>query len=144
MNGKNEEERIKFKEKMLEEFERFIDFYLKEEEYCPWVNEIGIEELLDRIKGELEEVKEEIEKGEKEKLIEEVGDVFRGSFLLLVKSSYNIGENPHIVIKRVLEKIKRRKPWVIEERKVSLKESLEIWQQKKEEEKNFRGNSKKE
>ncbi|MEM4367265.1 MAG: MazG nucleotide pyrophosphohydrolase domain-containing protein [Candidatus Anstonellales archaeon] len=94
---------------------------------CPWVAERSVEDYIKELESEIKELREEVEKGSNEGIEEEVGDVFWDALMLLYIAHKNRKANKKKALRIVAEKIKRRKPWLIEGRKVGKQEAMDIW-----------------
>lgn len=107
--------------------------------YCPWIENENIESYIEQISGELEELKQAIKNKDNENLTEELGDVF-----LDIMNMINIAERDKLVksdevFESIIAKIKRRKPYIFKNKKVSLDESWKIWREAKKKEKESKG-----
>lgn len=106
--------------------------------YCPWIENENLESYTKQISGELEELKQAIKNKDKENLTEELGDVF-----LDIMNMINIAERDKLVksdevFESIIAKIKRRKPYIFENKTVILEESWKIWREVKKKEKELK------
>ncbi len=125
---------------MKETFEQFIELMKINRKNCPWVQEKDLDEYSKQLEGEVKEVKEALEKKDYDNLKDEFGDVFIDLIMLMiiaeergictVKECMNLG----------MEKIKRRKPWLLTGKTVTKEEAMKIWKEVKQHEKNSRKN----
>ena len=87
------------------------------------------------LKGEIDEVVQAIESGNVENLKEELGDLFldlaRLCALAEETGHFDVGD----ILDRAVEKVKRRQPFLLENRRVTMEEALEYWNTAKEAEK---------
>ncbi len=95
-------------------------------EYDPWIEAIDIEEGLREIEEEIEEIREALRRGDVENLEEEIGDMVWTAFMTLLVS-FKKGLDPEKVIRKLEEKMKKRKPYIFEGFKPSLEEAKRIW-----------------
>ncbi len=122
---------------MKDEFEEFIDLIEKNLDKCPWIKNQKLEDCKKEILEEANEIAQAIDNKDYENLKEELGDLLWD----VVVTAY-IAENKGLfeakeIMKSVKEKIKRRKPFLLEENKdISLKEAKRMWVEAKEKEKN--------
>jgi len=104
-------------------------------EYDPWIKNRKLHGFVEEIVIEGKEAVEAVEKKDYAHLKEELGDVL-SDFI----SACKLAEEQDLfdirdVISSALKKLKRRRPYVAEKRKVSIDEANEIWAKVKEEEK---------
>ncbi len=109
---------------------------LREPGGCPWDQKQTVDSMLEHFMEEAHEVKEAIEKGDRENLREELGDMV---FMILMIAQIT-GEEGHFTISEVLEdienKIKRRHTWVFGDDKAeTAEEALALWKKNKAKEK---------
>ena len=123
----------------MKEIDELIDMINETLEKCPWVKEQTIYSLKGEPLNEAREVKEAIENNDMDNFEEEIGDLIYDSLLILAVAEKQGITNHHNVLKRVIEKIKRRKPWVFGDEKVSTaEEAARRWYEIKKEEKNHK------
>ena len=122
------------KEKFFRKMNELYEFTEKELESCPWIKDLSVEKIVEEVKKELEEVEGEIKKKNEKDLAKETGDVFRDVFLLLFIVSRKTGTQKDKILSYVLKKVRWRKPWIEKGGKVSKKEAVKIWHEKKEKE----------
>lgn len=116
----------------MDELLELLDFVEKNKKYSPWLNSITLKEMMEELKEEVSELEKAIE--EKKGVEEEAGDVLLDAFSVISKLEMEGAERKRI-IKRLVEKLKRRKPHIFEERKISLEEEVKFWNDVKEKEK---------
>lgn len=116
-------------------FFALIDTCEKSLKYDPWSTNRGVNGYCDLTLKETIEVKEAIAKGDVEHIKLELGDVLLNwiHLSLLAKEKFNISLND--IMHEADSKIKRRKPYILENKAVSEEEALKIWNKVKEEEK---------
>ena len=112
---------------MKERFEELIELSRAATECDPWVRQAGMTGYCRELKGEVDEVLQAIENGDVENLKEELGDLFldlsRLCALAEEKGHFNIED----ILAGVVEKVKRRQPFLLESRRVSVEEALKYW-----------------
>ncbi|NIA04095.1 MAG: hypothetical protein GWP09_01975 [Nitrospiraceae bacterium] len=113
-------------------FNDFLNIHEKNKELCPWFSKSTPEELLDELKDEIRELEESQNKKNRE---EELGDILWDYFLLVYKLEEKNKINKINVIKEIIAKIKRRKPYLFSNKSVSLEEAHRIWYDAKNKEK---------
>jgi tetrapyrrole methylase family protein/MazG family protein len=114
------------------EFMKLMDKSIK---YDPWVLDTGLKGYAKEIVDEANEAKEASDKEDYENLKEELGDVlydWANACMAAEKEGlFTMDE----VIEGITEKIKRRKPYILENRKVTKEEAVRIWKEVKQKEK---------
>lgn len=123
---------------MDEEFIKTANTIRRVVRECPWGKEQTLKKHINELRLELEELKEAFENKDLEELKGELGDVFYDSLFLLILAEKNHNINVEEVIRRVREKIERRKPYLFGdmEGKVKTREDvLRIWNEIKMKEK---------
>lgn len=93
-----------------------------------------LESRYKELLSEIEEIEKAIENGDLKNLKEELGDALWDlMFLFAIAEEKQI--DPKDVIEEVIEKIKRRKPWIFTGEKLSIDEEIERWKKVKKQEK---------
>ncbi len=121
---------------MKESFEELIDIARKNRKYSPWVKKLNSTEYSKEVLAEVEELMQAIKKGDNKNMQEELGDVLWDTLMLTIIAEEEGKVNAKQVIKGVIEKIKRRKPFILEEKEVTIEEEKKVWFEAKEKEKN--------
>ncbi len=114
----------------MKDFEKLVR---KSIELDPWVEDRGINGYIEELKSEIEEVESALENSEE--LTDELGDVLMDWFhlsLLAEKKGLLKFDN---IVKKANDKILRRKPYILENKKVTKKEARQIWLEVKKKEK---------
>lgn len=120
-------------EKSLKELIKIIK---KTREKCPWTKRQTLEKQKKEIMGEVEEVAKAIERKDYTNLKEELGDLLHDTLLLIeICADKNLFTRKE-VIQEIIQKMKRRKPWVFGDIKVkNREEAIKIWEEIKKKEK---------
>ena len=114
---------------IIEKFQELLDFTNLELERCPWIKELTFPQIMNELKSEVREIEEA---KDPEELSSELGDLFRDVLLAIIVAHRDLGSRPlEQVIGLIHEKIKRRKPWVLEGRSVTKEEAERIWDEVK-------------
>ena len=113
----------------------FYNDLKKSRNECPWSKDQSIHNALDQLQSEINEAKTELEKGDKNKLHKEIGDIFWDTLFLLI-----LVEEKGVDIKELIDnankKLINRKPWVFGDMKLTSKqEAMDLWNKIKENEK---------
>jgi uncharacterized protein YabN with tetrapyrrole methylase and pyrophosphatase domain len=109
---------------MNKELRKALAFMEREMRLCPWIRGIDKKEMIRRLKMEIRE----LEKAKtKKEIMDETGDVAMTALKLMFIVSREHGISKKRIIRNYHEKMKRRKPFVLKGKKVSLKESLRLW-----------------
>lgn len=119
---------------MLVSFKQLIDIVakLRGENGCPWDQKQTLESMVKHLAEETEEVLEAIEKGDKEHIKEELGDVL----LNVVMMAQIASEAGHFDMKDIMdtvaEKVITRHTWVFGDDEASTpEEALALWKKNK-------------
>ena len=118
---------------MKDEFEEFIDLIERNLDRCPWIKKKTVEDYKKEILNEAQEV---MQAQNNENLQEELGDLFWDVVVLAYLAEKEGRFKASEIIKTVKEKMKRRKPFLLGEKKeLDLEECKKIWYEEKEKEK---------
>ncbi len=115
-------------------FAQLLEFQRKTYQYSEWLQQMTLPKYVDELRKEVEEMKAELEMGETAKFTQELGDVVWDTLGLLALAERQGILNINELFQNVHEKFKRRKPFVIEGRKVTLAEEEQIWREVKQQE----------
>lgn len=121
---------------MEKEFIELVEVIEETWRKCPLLKEQTVDTLKEEPINEAKEVKEAIESKDNEHIEEEMGDLVYDALLISTVAEKQGIVNRKRMLQRVIEKIKRRKPWVFGTEKV--KDSAEAarrWHEIKQEEK---------
>ncbi len=119
-------------EKTMSEFLQILELNRKR---CPWLKEQTMEYMLKEMKKEIREVEEALEHGDLENLEEELGDIAWDYFGLLTVAEFRKNADARRVFKKLMEKVRHRKPYLFEEGHVGTEEAVRIWKAQKAKEK---------
>lgn len=106
--------------KLLDIIERTIN-------KCPWGAKQTVEDALQELVTEIEEFRTELSSNNQIKASFEAGDVVYDALLLSWFFARDNNMSPAIILKKVTEKISKRKPWLFSERGISLEEAEKLW-----------------
>ncbi|MBW2993187.1 nucleotide pyrophosphohydrolase [Candidatus Woesearchaeota archaeon] len=123
---------------MKESFEELIDIAKRNRKYSPWIKERTSEEYIKEVLSEVNELMQAIEKGDNKNIQEELGDVFWDTLMLTIIAEEEGKVNAKQVIKGVIEKMKRRKPFILDGKEVTTEEEKRVWFEAKEKEKTLK------
>jgi NTP pyrophosphatase (non-canonical NTP hydrolase) len=99
-------------------FDELVDAVRKNRKYSPWAKTQDIHTYIEKLVGEVQEVKEAVDNNELENLKEELGDVLWDTLTMLIICEEQHGFGIDDSIKNVIEKLKRRKPHVFENKTI--------------------------
>jgi uncharacterized protein YabN with tetrapyrrole methylase and pyrophosphatase domain len=116
---------------MNRELRQAVSYMEKEFRLCPWLRSIDKKEMTRRLKMEIRELEKARTKRE---MLDEAGDVAMTALKLMFMVSREHGISKKSIIRNYHEKMKRRKPFVLRGKKVSLAESKRLWKEAKERE----------
>lgn len=123
----------------MHKLQELIDLVRKCRANCPWCKEQTFEQHLEQVFSEAEELKEEVKRKDSEGIKEELGDLVWDVMMLLHIAEHRKMLDPDEVIGGVIEKMKRRKPYIVNGETVTIEEAMRIWNEEKAKEKTQRG-----
>lgn len=121
---------------MKEAFEKVYSLMQKNHKYSPWVNQTSLKNHAEELQKEVQEMIDEIDKKDYENFRKELGDVFWDLLKLIVHSENKGWFSTKEMFEEVYEKFNRRKPFLVEGKKVTLEEEMKLWKEVKQIEKN--------
>ena len=116
-------------------FDTFMKLIRKSVELDPWIKETGIDGYGEFMIEETNEVIEALKSSDTENLKEELGDLLSLWAIVCMLAEEEKLFDTEEVIKRAIEKIKSRRPYVFEDREVLIEEAVRIWYAAKDKEK---------
>ncbi len=125
---------------MEKAIKEFVDSLFEKRKKCPWAKNRTFAKHIVELEGEVQELKEAIEKNDIENIREELGDVLWDALFIGMiaeeKGLFTIKDS----IKEAHEKLKRRTPWVFGNEKVATaEEAIKRWNEIKAVEKKAKG-----
>jgi tetrapyrrole methylase family protein / MazG family protein len=116
-------------------FKELLEVLNKCKASCPWTKEQSVESYGKELLSEAQEIKEALEKQDYQNLKEELGDLM-WDLLMVSHLAQDAGHfKVEEVFQNVIEKMKRRKPYIFEGKKITTDEAARIWQEVKKQEK---------
>ena len=122
-------------DELQEEFEKLIDAVKKSHKFCPWTKKETLDSYYKHILSEAQEIKEAVEKKDYENLKGELGDAIWDALMMAQIAENNGHFKVAEVLKSIVDKMKRRKPYIFEGRTVTIEEAWRIWKEVKAKEK---------
>ena len=122
----------------IKSFEKLVELveYLRSENGCPWDREQTIASLKEDVLGEVDELREAIEKEDYENIKEEIGDVIWVLLLIAQIAKEERRFDLEDIFKEVTDKIVRRHPHVFGNAKAkNAEEALKLFREAKANEK---------
>ncbi len=118
----------------MEHYLKFLEFIEKNKKFCKWLRQTPLEHHIAELESEIRELKEALDKGNKEEIEEEVIDLIYDSFLIFSWLDIKGKIDGKKAFEKFIEKMKGRKPYIFEGREVDPEEAVEIWLRAKEKE----------
>jgi uncharacterized protein YabN with tetrapyrrole methylase and pyrophosphatase domain len=120
---------------MINSFSTMAQALEKNQKFCPWVKQQSLDSYKDEIVSEAQEVVKAVNNKDYENLKEEIGDLLWDTMVL----AYIGQEKGHFTVKQIIDgivnKMRNRKPFIFEERTVTIDEANQIWRESKSKEK---------
>ncbi len=123
---------------MEKEFEEFVKLARKTLAECPWANLQDVRSYVKQLASEAEEVKAAVASNDSENLKEELGDLFWDTLMVMLIAEKEGLFRPSESLAALIEKMRRRKPFLFTGQKVTLEEAERMWAEAKEKEKKSR------
>ncbi len=112
----------------MEDFLKLLfDLLERNEAYDPWLDVIDSHEAFEALKSEVSELEEALKEGDLKGVAEELGDVLWTAFITVVMVEREYGIKRSDVIEGLVEKMRKRKPYIFEGKKVDIEEAYRIW-----------------
>lgn len=116
---------------MKEKFEELYESVKKDRRHSNWSKKNTFKQRLDELVNEVEEVKQALEKDDLANLREELGDVLWDVMFLIYMAEEEELFTGKEVISEIIEKFKRRKPWIFENKDIHPDEEVRLWNEAK-------------
>ncbi|VVB98179.1 MazG nucleotide pyrophosphohydrolase domain protein [uncultured archaeon] len=116
---------------MKKTMSEFLEILELNKKRCPWLRVQSMEYMMEEMKKEIREVEEALEKGDMENLEEELGDIAWDYFGVLTIAELSGKADAKRVFKKLMKKVRHRKPYLFEEKHISVEESVRVWKQQK-------------
>jgi uncharacterized protein YabN with tetrapyrrole methylase and pyrophosphatase domain len=109
------------------DFQHVVDALKKCKMHCPWTQAQTMESYAQEVLSEAYEVVDAIRKKDIQNLKEELGDVIWDVLMVAHFAEEHGHFSVQDVFQEVIEKMKRRKPFVFQGRSVSMEEAEQHW-----------------
>lgn len=120
---------------MSKKIDEFYEILKKDRIISPWSASDSFKTRFDEFSEEIKEIGEALDNNDMENLKEELGDALWDLMFLAILADEKNSFNFEDVVQSALDKIKRRKPWIFNNEKITLDEEKKRWQKIKKEEK---------
>ena len=120
---------------MEKEFEEFVKLARKTLAECPWANIQTVKSYAHQVESEAKEVVAAVNSNDKENLKEELGDLFWDTLMVMLIAEKEGWFKPSESLAALIEKMRRRKPFLFTGQKVTLEEAERMWSEAKAKEK---------
>ena len=117
-------------------FTELIESIKKCRQHCPWTKQQTVASFAGEMSREAQEVLDALKKDDVSNLREELGDVLWDVLMTAHIAEENGLFTKEQIVRDVVEKMKRRKPYVFNGRTVTLEEAGQLWIETKKREKN--------
>jgi tetrapyrrole methylase family protein / MazG family protein len=121
---------------MKDEIETLYELQKRNLIYSPWAKEQSLLRRVEELKGEVEEALEEVKNEEWDKFKDEIGDVLWDCLGAIARAEFEKKLTMKEVLDHIHSKFTARKPFLVEERHVTLDEEMSIWNDVKTKQKN--------
>ncbi|MHA2168959.1 MAG: MazG nucleotide pyrophosphohydrolase domain-containing protein [Candidatus Kariarchaeaceae archaeon] len=112
-------------EKTEQLFGELLSFTIKEMELCPWIEDLSFLTILKEAEAEITEIYQA--KTSEDRTLE-LGDLFRDVLLAIFVGQRDLGlASIEEVILQVLQKVRRRKPFIDAGERVSKERAVQLW-----------------
>ena len=120
---------------MPHKFDTFYDMLKLDRKNSTWSSQNTMESRYDELLGEVQEIKEAIDRNDNLNLKEELGDTLWDLLFLVVLAEEKGLFTSDDIIQSSIDKLKRRKPWIFTGEKLDIAEEHRRWMKAKEIEK---------
>jgi NTP pyrophosphatase (non-canonical NTP hydrolase) len=117
---------------MQSDFENLLDLTRKSIVLDPWIDDCGLNGYCDEIVKEVKELKAAIDSNDIENMQDEIGDVLMDWCSLCLLAEKKCIADVGLIIQNITAKIKRRRPYLEHNKKVTKQQAHEIWLKAKE------------
>ncbi len=121
---------------MEKKFGEFAKLARKTLAECPWANRQTVKSYVRQLASEAEEVVAAVNNDDRENLKEELGDLFWDVLMVMLIAEKEGWFTPSESMSALIEKMRRRKPFLFSGQKVTLEEAERMWWEAKAKEKN--------
>ncbi len=112
-------------EKTKQLFGELLSFTIKEMQLCPWIEDLSFYTILKEAETEITEIYQA--KTSKDRTLE-LGDLFRDVLLAIFVGQRDLGlASIEEVILQVLQKVRRRKPFIDTGERISKERAVQLW-----------------
>ncbi|MFH0870261.1 MAG: DUF4088 family protein [archaeon] len=123
---------------MSTHFDEFYELLKIDRKKSPFSSSQTLKSRYEKLQAEMEELKIAIDKNDSENLREELGDVLWDLLALTIIAEESGSFKADDLLKDSLAKLKRRKPWLFEDKQLTAEEELELWNRVKKKENELR------
>lgn len=120
---------------MESDFAEFVKLARKTLAECPWASLQTVEDYSKQVASEAKEVMAAVEKKDYENLKEELGDLFWDTLMVMLIAEKEGLFRHNEPLLELIEKMRRRKPFLFTGQKVTLEEAERMWSEAKAREK---------
>lgn len=117
----------------IKTFPLFMEMIEKNNTFCNHIKRHTVKSFLPEIKKEILELEQEISSPNynHDNIKEEIADILYNVFVLVKLSKNEVGASFDELFQLAIDKIKRRKPHIFENRSVSIEEASKYWKEAK-------------
>ncbi|MGM5484386.1 MAG: MazG nucleotide pyrophosphohydrolase domain-containing protein [Nanobdellota archaeon] len=106
-----------------------------------WGQSYTFRKAVDELRSEIDEIQEALDKKDYDNLKEELGDALGDLMYLSIIAEEEGHFKFEDTVKSIAEKMKRRKPWLMEGKTLPLKEEQRLWEEIKKKDKEKKNKS---
>ena len=122
---------------MGNKFDEFFELLKLDRKKSPFAKAQTIESRYKELRKEVEEISYALKKNDFKNLKEELGDSLLDLFCLMVITEEKGLFTSKEIVDESIKKLKRRKPWLFKEGKVTIEEEKKMWYEIKKKEKDL-------
>lgn len=115
----------------MKELNELVEFVKKCAASCPWCKEQTVESYIGQVKSELDELQQAILEKDSRNISEELGDLLWDVVMIVHIAEHKGILDSRKVMESVTEKMKRRKPYIVSGKEVTIGEAMRIWNEQK-------------